>query len=263
MDLGLRDRVAIVMASSKGLGRAVALGLAREGARVTICARGEEALRRTEQEIREETGADVQAFALDVTRRESQKKLVSETIGRFGRVDILVNNAGGPPTGQFLQLPEASWQEALDLNLLSTVFMTREVVPHMISRRWGRIINLTSYSVKQPIDNLILSNMARTGVVGFAKTLASELAPHNILVNNVCPGPFATDRHTALAEDRARRAGVPVEQVLDQAAKTVPLGRFGKPEEFADLVVFLASERASYLTGSTIQIDGGAVRGLL
>ena len=263
MDLGLRGRVAIVLASSKGLGRAIALGLAREGARLTICARGEDTLRKTEREIQEETGAEVLALSLDVARRESYKKLVEQTLQRFGQIDILVNNAGGPPAGPFLQLPETAWQEALNLNLLSTVFMTREVVSHMIPRRWGRIINLTSVSVKQPIENLILSNMARTGVVGFAKTLASELAPHNILVNNVCPGSFRTDRHYELARGRAQKLGITMEEYLEQQAKTIPLGRFGEPSEFADLVVFLASERASYITGATIQVDGGIVRGLL
>lgn len=263
MDLGLRGRVAIVLASSKGLGRAIALGLAREGARLTICARGEDTLRKTEREVQEETGAEVLALSLDVARRESYKKLVEQTLQRFGQIDILVNNAGGPPAGPFLQLPETAWQEALNLNLLSTVFMTREVVPHMIPRRWGRIINLTSVSVKQPIENLILSNMARTGVVGFAKTLASELAPHNILVNNVCPGSFRTDRHYELARGRAQKLGITMEEYLEQQAKTIPLGRFGEPSEFADLVVFLASERASYITGATIQVDGGIVRGLL
>jgi len=263
MDLGLRGRVAIVLASSKGLGRAIALGLAREGARLTICARGEDTLRKTEREVQEETGAEVLALSLDVARRESYKKLVEQTLQRFGQIDILVNNAGGPPAGPFLQLPETAWQEALNLNLLSTVFMTREVVSHMIPRRWGRIINLTSVSVKQPIENLILSNMARTGVVGFAKTLASELAPHNILVNNVCPGSFRTDRHYELARGRAQKLGITMEEYLEQQAKTIPLGRFGEPSEFADLVVFLASERASYITGATIQVDGGIVRGLL
>src|SRR3972149_2003431 len=263
MDLGLRGRVAIVLASSKGLGRAIALGLARGGARLSIWARGEDPLRKTEREVQEETGAEVLALSPVVARRESYKKLVEQTLQRFGQIDILVNNAGGPPAGPFLQLPETAWQEALNLNLLSTVFMTREVVSHMIPRRWGRIINLTSVSVKQPIENLILSNMARTGVVGVAKTLASELAPHNILVNNVCPGSFRTDRHYELARGRAQKLGITMEEYLEQQAKTIPLGRFGEPSEFADLVVFLASERASYITGATIQVDGGIVRGLL
>lgn len=263
MDLGLQDRVAIVLASSKGLGRAVALGLAKEGARVAICARTRENLHKTEAEIRERTGAEVLSLSLDVTLRESQRTLVEETLRRFGRIDILVNNAGGPPAGQFLQLPETAWQEALNLNLLSTVFMTREVVPHMIPRKWGRIVNITSFSVKQPIDHLILSNMARAGVVGFAKTLASELAPHNILVNNVCPGVFGTDRHFELARGRAEKSGTSLEQYLQEQAKSIPLGRFGEPAEFADLVVFLASERASYITGTTLQIDGGVIRSLL
>jgi len=263
MDLGLQGRVAMVLASSKGLGRAIALGFAREGARVTICARGQEALDETKRQIEDETGVEILALTLDVSLRESHTKLVEETLSCFGQIDVLVNNSGGPPAGNPLTLPDSSWQEALDLNLLSTVFMTKEVIPHMMPRRWGRVINLTSYSVKQPIDGLVLSNMARAGVVGFAKTLASEVAPHNITINNVCPGVFSTDRHHELARGRAQKLGSDLEEYLAQQASSIPVKRFGEPAELADLVVFLSSERASYITGTTIQIDGGLVRGLL
>jgi len=263
MDLGLQGRVAMVLASSKGLGRAIALGFAREGARVTICARGQEALDETKRQIEDETGVGILALTLDVSLRESHTKLVEETLSRFGQIDVLVNNSGGPPAGNPLTLPDSSWQEALDLNLLSTVFMTKEVIPHMMPRRWGRVINLTSYSVKQPVDSLVLSNMARAGVVGFAKTLASELAPHNITVNNICPGVFSTDRHHELARGRAQKLGIDLEEYLAQQASSIPVKRFGEPAELADLVVFLSSERASYITGTTLQIDGGLVRGLL
>ncbi len=263
MDLGLQGRVAMVLASSKGLGRAIALGFAREGARVTICARGQEALDETKRQIEDETGVGILALTLDVSLRESHTKLVEETLSRFGQIDVLVNNSGGPPAGNPLTLPDSSWQEALDLNLLSTVFMTKEVIPHMMPRRWGRVINLTSYSVKQPVDSLVLSNMARAGVVGFAKTLASELAPHNITINNVCPGVFNTDRHHELARGRAQKLGIDLEEYLAQQASSIPVKRCGEPAELADLVVFLSSERASYITGTTLQIDGGLVRGLL
>jgi len=263
MDLGLKGRVAMVLASSKGLGRAIALGFAREGARVTICARGQEALDETKRQIEDETGVGILALTLDVSLRESHTKLVEETLSRFGQIDVLVNNSGGPPAGNLLSLPDSSWQEALDLNLLSTVFMTKEVIPHMMPRRWGRVINLTSYSVKQPVDSLVLSNMARAGVVGFAKTLASELAPHNITVNNICPGVFSTDRHHELARGRAQKLGIDLEEYLAQQASSIPVKRCGEPSELADLVVFLSSERASYITGTTLQIDGGLVRGLL
>jgi len=263
MDLGLQGRVAMVLASSKGLGRAIALGFAREGARVTICARGQEALDETKRQIEDETGVGILALTLDVSLRESHTKLVEETLSRFGQIDVLVNNSGGPPAGNPLTLPDSSWQEALDLNLLSTVFMTKEVIPHMMPRRWGRVINLTSYSVKQPVDSLVLSNMARAGVVGFAKTLASELAPHNITVNNICPGVFSTDRHHELARGRAQKLGIDLEEYLAQQASSIPVKRCGEPSELADLVVFLSSERASYITGTTLQIDGGLVRGLL
>ncbi len=263
MDLGLQGRVAMVLASSKGLGRAIALGFAREGARVTICARGQEALDETKRQIEDETGVEILALTLDVSLRESHTKLVEETLSRFGQIDVLVNNSGGPPAGNLLSLPDSSWQEALDLNLLSTVFMTKEVIPHMMPRRWGRVINLTSYSVKQPVDSLVLSNMARAGVVGFAKTLASELAPHNITVNNICPGVFSTDRHHELARGRAQKLGIDLDEYLAQQASSIPVKRCGEPAELADVVVFLSSERASYVTGTTLQIDGGLVRGLL
>ena len=262
MDLGLTDKVAIVAASSKGLGKAVALGLAEEGVRLTICARGKDSLDKTAEEIRERTGVEVLALQADVSRIEDIKNIVSESVKRYSTAHILVNNAGGPPFGNFLEFSNDDWQKALELNLLSTINFTKEIIPYMRKQRWGRIINITSVAVKQPIDGLILSNTARAGVIGFAKTVSNEFARDNILVNNVCPGRILTDRIIHLAQERASRDNKSFEHVINSMEQDIPIGRIGKPEELANLVVFLASERASYITGTTIQVDGGVVKGI-
>ena len=263
MDLGLRGRAALVCGASSGLGKAVAMTLAKEGARVAICARTEAKLLQAAEDIRRATGAEVLAVPADVSVPAEAKKAVQNAIAHFGKLDILVTNAGGPPPGHFLDLPEEAWQKALDLNLLSTLHLCREAVPHMKAAGWGRIINISSFAAKQPLDGLILSNTARAGALGLAKTMATELAPYNILINTVCPGSFETERHFDLARRRAAQEGITVEEYLKKRAKEIPLRRAGKPEEFADLVVFLASERASYITGDAIQIDGGVIRSLL
>ena len=263
MELGLTNKIAVVGASSKGLGKAIALGLAYEGARVTICARDSEVLEQTADEIREKTDSDVLAIPTDVSQPEQVERLISRTIGQFGGIDILVNNAGGPRAGRFDDLSTEDYQNAVHLNLMSTINLCRAVVPWMRKRGGGRIINLTSVSVKQPVDGLMLSNMARTGVIGFAKTLATELATDKILVNNVCPGIIFTDRIKQLGSVRAEESGITYNQALENMTANIPLGRIGDPEEFANLVVFLASEKSSYITGTTIQVDGGMVRSLL
>ena len=263
MNLGLTDKVAVVGASSKGLGRAIALGLAQEGAKVTICARDSDALAATADDIRNQTGTEVLAVPTDVSQPEQVENLINTTISHFGGIDILVNNAGGPRAGRFDDLAAQDYQDAVHLNLMSTINLCRAAVPSMHERGGGRIINLTSVSVKQPVDNLMLSNMARTGVIGFAKTLATELAPDKILVNNVCPGIIFTDRIQQLATVRAEEAGITFDEALEKMTADIPLGRIGDPNEFANLVVFLASERASYITGTTIQVDGGMVKSLL
>jgi len=262
MDLGIKDKVAIVCASSKGLGKAVAFGLAREGVKLTVCARGKRDLDKTADEIVKETGAQVLAVECDMSKTDDIKKVVDETIKKYSRIDIVVNNAGGPPTGAFLDFSLEDWQKAIELNLFSTITMSKAVVPYMKEREWGRIINITSVAVKQPIDGLILSNTARAGVIGLAKTMSNEFGPYNITVNNVCPGRILTDRITHLASEKAKREGVSLEDALTSMEKDVPLRRIGRPEELANLVVFLASERASYITGTTIQVDGGLTRGL-
>lgn len=262
MDLGIKDKVAIVAASSKGLGKAVAFGLAREGVKLTLCARGRDELDRTAKEIASETSSEVLALDCDVSKTADIKKVVGETIKKYSRIDIMVNNAGGPPTGAFLDFSLEDWQRAIDLNLFSTITFSREVLPRMVEQGWGRIVNITSVAVKQPIDGLILSNTARAGVIGLAKTLSNEFGQYNITVNNVCPGRILTDRIIHLANEKAKREGRSLDEALKIMELDVPMRRIGKPVELANLVVFLSSERASYITGTTIQVDGGVTRGV-
>jgi len=262
MDLGLKDRVALVAASSTGLGKAVALGLAREGAKLALCARTQSTLDDAAAEIRRETGVDVLPRAIDVTSHEQVRAFVAEIATHFGRIDICVANAGGPPSKSFAETSVEDWQRATELNLMSTMYLAKETLPLMQQRRWGRFIAITSVTVKQPLDGLILSNAVRAGVLGLVKSLANEYGPYNILVNNVCPGFTATARLMDLAQTLANKGGVSPADIEKRWASQAPLGRVGQPEEFANLVVFLASERASYITGESIAVDGGLVKGL-
>ena len=260
MDLGIKGKSALVTAASKGMGKACALGLAAEGVRVAMCARTESELAAAAAEVRDKTGAEVMAVPADVTRAEDVTALVGRARQAFGGIDILVASAGGPPRGSFDELSDdARWHGAFELSLLSVVRLVRAVLPGMRERRWGRIVTIQSVSVKQPIPELVLSNAVRPGVAGLIKSLALELGKDNILVNTVCPGRIMTGRFL----EGARRAGVPTEKYLAGQSADIPLGRVGTPEEFANVVVFLASERASYVTGVTLQVDGGLVRGLL
>ena len=262
MDLGLKDRVALVAASSTGLGKAVALGLAREGAKLALCARTQSTLDATAEEIRRDTGVEVLARAIDVTAHHQVRAFVGEIAAHFGRLDICVANAGGPPSKSFADTTVEDWHTAAELNLMSTVYLAKETLPLMQQRRWGRFIAITSVTVKQPLDGLILSNAIRTGVLGLVKSLANEYGPYNVLVNNVCPGFTATARLNELAETLAAKGGVAPGDIEKRWASQAPLGRIGQPEELANLVVFLASERASYITGESIAVDGGLVKGL-
>jgi len=259
MDLGLKGKVALVTAASKGMGKACALGLAAEGARVAMCARTEADVQSAAAEIRRATGADVLAVAADVTRAEDVTRVVAATREAFGGVDVLVANCGGPPRGGLEEVTDQQWYGAFEVSVLSVVRLIREVVPSMRARRWGRILTIQSVSVKQPVDGLLLSNAVRPGVAGLAKTLSPELGRDNITINVVLPGRIMTDRFL----EGARRAGVPVEEYVRASAADVPLRRIGTPEEFASVVVFLASERASYVTGVALQVDGGVVRGIV
>ena len=254
--------MALVAASSRGLGRACATAFAREGADVAICARGKDDLREAEAEL-VELGARVHATVADLSIADDCRRFVQGAADALGRVDILVNNNGGPPSGAFDSFSEDDYRAALELNLLSTVRCTIGAVPLMRRGGWGRIVNITSVAAKQPLEGLVLSNTSRVGVIGFSKTLATALAREGITVNTVCPGPTFTDRIRSLAEQRAERERIPLEEALKAYITDIPMGRLGKPEEVAALVVFLAGEPASFITGTTIQADGGMVRALM
>jgi len=261
MDLGIKNRVAVVAASSRGLGRAVALGLAKEGAKLALCARSAPALETAAEEIRRETGAEVLTHALDVTDHGEVRRFVAAVVERFGRLDICVANAGGPPAKSFAETTMEDWRAAADLNLMSTVYFAKEALPVMQRQQWGRFIAITSVAVKQPIDGLVLSNAVRSGVSGLIKTLANEYGRYGVLVNDVCPGYTATARLVELSRRLAENEGVDPAAIEERWARQTALGRVGRPEEFADLVVFLASERAAYITGTSIAVDGGLVKG--
>ncbi len=262
MDLGLKGKVALIAGASQGMGKATALGFVREGAKVSICARGEAALQQAAEMIRKETGGEVLAMTADMTKAEDIQRFVNKSAEHFGRLDVIVNNAGGPPPGEFMKFTDDDWSSAFNLSFMSTMRMTREAVPHMRKVGAGRVINITSYSVKEPIAGLVLSNAIRSGVIGMAKTLSRELAKDNILINSVCPGRIDTERAQKLNKARADRLKRPVEEINREMADEVPLGRYGTADEAADLIVFLGSDRASYISGTTIQIDGGLVRGI-
>ena len=261
MNLGLKERAAIVGGSSRGMGKATALALAREGAYVTICARTEGDLRSTAMEIARFTSqSHVLAISRDLSQYEDIRRVVRDTLNRFDRIDILVNNIGGPPLGKATELEDESWMEAFEQNFLSATRMSREVVPLMKQQGWGRIINLLSISIRTPEEGLVLSSAIRMAVAGFSKALSDEVAPFNITVNNVLPGYILTDRLRSLTEIRAQQSGRNLEDLMEETAKGVPLGRLGKPEEMGDLIAFIASEKAGYITGTSIPLDGGVLR---
>jgi 3-oxoacyl-[acyl-carrier protein] reductase len=263
MELGLKERVALIAAGSRGLGRAVAEELAAEGASLVLCAREPLTLAETAATIADRSGAHVLAVPADVTVVEDIKRVVEAGTDRFGRIDILVTNAGGPPAGQFDQLTREQWEEATRLTLFSAIELTRQVLPGMRERRWGRILNITSIAVKQPVDNLMLSNSLRAGLTGFARTLANEVAAEGVTVNNILPGYTRTERLEDLARMMADKQGISADEFRGKWEKEIPMGRLGEPREFAALAAFLVSERSSYITGTSIQVDGGWIRSLL
>lgn len=262
MDLGLRGKVALVAAASQGLGRAAAFAFAREGCKVAICARNAGALEDAAKAIRKETDAEVLAIPADVSRADGVKTFVDRAIGSFGGVDIVVPNAGGPPPGGFETLPDEAWAKGWELTFQSTVRLVRACLPSMRGRGGGAVVAILSMSVRQPIDNLVLSNSLRLGVVGALKTLAREVAKDRIRVNGVAPGWIATDRTIQLHGARAEKEHRRVEEVQAEMLREIPIGRMGTAEEVADLIAFLASDRAAYITGVIAQIDGGLYRGI-
>jgi len=263
MDLGLGNKVALVAAASRGLGRAIAQELAAEGCSLVMCARGAQDLEAAAQEIRDQTGVPVLAKTADMAETDQINSLVEEGLARFGQIDILVSNAGGPPPGPFETHDAAAWERAFHTTLGGVVCLSRLLLPGMRDRRWGRMLNITSMAVKQPVDNLILSNSMRAAVTGFARTLANEVAAEGITVNNLMPGYTRTDRLVQLAADSAARDGVSEAEIYARWENQTPMGRVGEPREFAALAAFLASDRASYITGQSIAVDGGCIRSLL
>src|SRR5258707_9086432 len=263
MDLGLKSKVALVAAASRGLGRAVAEELAAEGASLVICSRNAETISNTANEITKATGAEVLALAADVSQADDVVRLVRSSIERFDRIDILVTNSGGPPAGQFESFRQEDWEAATRLLLFSAVELARNVLPGMKERRWGRILNITSIAVKQPVENLILSNSLRAAVTGFARTLANEVAPFGITVNNIMPGYTRTERIEELSRMMAEKEGISPAEFVARWEKEVPMRRLGEPHEFAALAAFLVSERASYITGTSVPVDGGWIRALM
>lgn len=262
MDLGLAGKAALVCGASQGLGRAIAEAIAAEGADVMVCSRSEERIGRARDDIAASTGARVEAVAADLTEPAGVDRAVSAAHEAFGRIDVLVTNTGGPPSGPFEDHGPEVWKQAIAQNLESVVNLVRAVLPGMKERQWGRILNVTSISVKQPVAGLILSNSIRAAVTGFAKTVSNEAAPFNVTVNNVLPGFTRTERLVELAEAVAGRTGRTVAEVYEGWEAEVPMGRLAEPAELGALAAFLVSERASYITGQSVAVDGGWIKAL-
>ncbi len=260
MDLKLKGKVAFVMAGSKGLGKGVAMKLAEEGAQVAIISRNKENLKKAEQDINSKTGREIFVIQGDVTVKSDLEGAVKKIIESFGTIHILFANAGGPPAGNFFEVRPEQFEDAVKLNLMSTINAVYLVTPYMIKNKWGRIIASTSVSVKQPLDNLILSNVSRAGVVTFIKSISSVLAPYNITANTVLPGYTMTERVKSLIERAAAKKGTTFQEAAEDIIKNIPAGRIGLVEEFASVVAFLTSEEASYITGASIPIDGGFIK---
>lgn len=262
MDFGIKGKVAIIGGSSKGLGKACALALAREGVNVVLCARNKEALLATQKEI-EVLGVQVLALAGDMSCSDYNKHIVQETLAHFGRIDILVNNSGGPAPGTFRDISESDLDNAYHSVLKYNIRMIKLCLPHMEKNGWGRIVNITSITVKEPAANMVLSNVFRSAVASFAKTISKEIIENGVTINNVCPGYFKTDRVTHLMQTRAQVEGVSAEEYEQKAIQDFPHKRYMNPQELGDLVCYLCSEQAKSINGTTVQIDGGLLSGLI
>lgn len=263
MDLGIEGKVALVTGSSQGMGKAIAQELSREGARVILSSRSPLKLEEAQKEIEKETGKKCAFFPCDLSNREDIENLVNYIIREVQGVDILVINSGGPPPGDIFSISEEDWYKAFNLLLMSAIRLTKAFLPHMEAKNWGRMIYLTSTSIKEPMENLLLSNVLRSGVNALSKSLSRDYAHRNVLFNVVCPGSIATRRTIQLLEDRAARSGKTLEELRQEAEETIPIKRYGNAEEVASLVTFLCSNQATYLTGTAIQVDGGAIHFVL
>ena len=263
MDLGLTGRVAVIGGGSKGLGRACADSLAQEGATVVICSRNAQELDDAARQIRAATGAEVLAVPGDLSQLDDIQRLIQSAVDRYGRLDILVANSGGPPEGRAVDTTEETWSRAMEMALSFFIRMGREATPYMRQRQWGRIVNILASTVYQPIDNLVTSGVTRMGAVAYAKSLADEVGRDNILVNNVAPGFLMTERMRHIFDTRSRETGQDIESVLQARASAIPVGRFGRPEELGDFVTYLCSDKNTYVTGTTILVDGGVVRSVM
>ncbi|WP_273852959.1 SDR family oxidoreductase [Guptibacillus spartinae] len=263
MDLNLKGKTVVVTAASKGLGKASARAFAQEGAHVILSSRSEDELKKACEEISEETGNEqVTWIVCDMTNADEINRLMAFAADTHGTVDVLVNNAGGPPAGGFEDFSDNDWQNAFELNLLSFIRTSRAAIPYMKENGWGRILNIASSSIKQSLDNLILSNTFRAGIVGLAKSLSQEYAEHNILVNTVGPGRIATDRVEQLDQIKADQLGINAAELKSQAEQSIPMKRYGEPDEFAKAIVFLGSDANTYMTGQSLVVDGGLVKAL-
>ncbi|PIE89351.1 MAG: 3-oxoacyl-ACP reductase [Acidobacteria bacterium] len=262
MDLGIQGQTALVAASSKGIGRACALCLAKEGCNVICCSRTLDEVMQTAESIQRQTGQRVMAFKADLTLPEEIDELIEKSREALGSIDILVNNCGGPPPGQFMSLEDENWELAYQTTLMSTVRLTKRVLPDMQAAKWGRIINITSVSVRQPVDGLMLSTAFRAGVVGMSKTLANEIGEEGITINTVAPGYIFTKRLEYLFDSMAHQRGVSSDVLMDEVKTRIPMARFASPEEVASAVTFLASKQASYITGTILPVDGGFIRSI-
>ncbi len=262
MDLGIRDKIAFVAAASRGLGKAAAVSLSAEGVRLAICSRDRESITETAKEISLLTGGEVLPLAGDVRSPSDIESMVAATVQRFGSIDILVNNAGGPPTGGIDTLTDADWNNAHELTLMSVVRMIRAVLPQMERRQWGRIITIVSLAAKQPVNDLLLSSSIRPGILGMSKVLANRYGNKNITVNTVCPGYILTDRQREIGESRSKKEQITFDEFLTETTRNIPAGRMGTPAEVGDVITFLASEKAGFINGANILVDGGQAKGI-
>ncbi|RCK71806.1 MAG: 3-oxoacyl-[acyl-carrier protein] reductase [Ignavibacteriae bacterium] len=262
MDLGIKNKTAIVSAASKGLGKATAQALANEGASVVIFSRNKQEIEKAAEEISRNSNSNVLPISADVTRLDDIKNVVDLTIQKFGGIDILINNTGGPPVGSFEDITDEQWLYSFNLILLSMIRMTRLVLPYMMKKNWGRIVNITSLTAKQPVNDLITSSTLRPGILGLTKILSNQYSKYGILFNNVCPGFILTQRSEEISRKRAGELQLSFEEYLKQQSRDIPLGRYGQVQELADFITFLCSEKASYITGATFSVDGGLIKGL-